>query len=119
MTARVFTGLLAAQSDQRLLGLARGGAGRGFGVLVKRYRKPLLRYCARIGLSPARSEDVVQQALLQAWLAIQRGVAVRELRAWLYRIAHNTAVNATRRPEVYPLSDALHVAAATTAEPEH
>jgi RNA polymerase sigma factor (sigma-70 family) len=118
MTARLSTRLLAAQSDQRLVELSQQGYERAFELLVKRYRKPLLRYCARMGLSPARSEDVVQQALLQAWLAIQRGSEVRELRAWLYRIAHNAAVNAMRRPEAHPLSDALHVTTAATAEPE-
>jgi RNA polymerase sigma factor (sigma-70 family) len=120
MSARISTRLLAAQSDQRLVELSQQGHERAFELLVKRYRKPLQRYCARMGLSPSRAEDVVQQTLLQAWLAIQRGVAVRELRPWLYRIAHNTAINAMRRPEtVQPLTEALQVGAAAGEQPEH
>jgi RNA polymerase sigma factor (sigma-70 family) len=89
-------GLLAAQSDERLARLAREGHERAFEAVVQRYRRPLLRYCGRLGLSDSRAEDVLQHALLQAWLALEGGTEVRELRAWLYRIVHNAAVNAIR-----------------------
>jgi RNA polymerase sigma factor (sigma-70 family) len=74
----------------------REGHERAFDALVHRYRRPLLRYCGGLGLPPARAEDVVQLALLNAWLALSGGTEVRELRPWLYRIAHNTALNALR-----------------------
>jgi RNA polymerase sigma factor (sigma-70 family) len=96
MSPRISISLLAAQPDQRLLALARDGNERAFEALVHRYRRPLLRYCRRMRLSDTRAEDVLQQAFLQAWLAISRGAEVRELRAWLYRIVHNVAVNAMR-----------------------
>jgi RNA polymerase sigma factor (sigma-70 family) len=96
MSPRISISLLAAQSDQRLLALARDGHERAFEALVQRYGRPLLRYCRRIGLSDTRAEDVLQQSFLQAWLALAGGVEVRELRSWLYRIVHNTAVNAMR-----------------------
>jgi RNA polymerase sigma factor (sigma-70 family) len=96
MSPRISISLLAAQPDQRLLVLARDGNERAFEALVHRYRRPLLRYCRRMRLSETRAEDVLQQAFLQAWLALSRGAEVRELRAWLYRIVHNVAVNAMR-----------------------
>jgi RNA polymerase sigma factor (sigma-70 family) len=96
MSLRISISLLAAQPDQRLLALARDGNERAFEALVHRYRRPLLRYCRRMSLSETRAEDVLQQAFLQAWLALSRGSEVRELRAWLYRIVHNVAVNAMR-----------------------
>jgi RNA polymerase sigma factor (sigma-70 family) len=97
MSPRIPIGLLAAQSDRRLLELVREGHERAFEVLVKRYRRQLLRYCRRMGLSDSRSEDVLQQAFLQAWLALERGVDVRAPKPWLYRIVHNAAVNVLRR----------------------
>jgi RNA polymerase sigma factor (sigma-70 family) len=81
-----------------LVALARGGDERAFETLVRRHRRPLIRYCRRIGLSDARAEDVLQQALLQAWLALERGSDVRAPKAWLYRTVHNTAVNVLRSP---------------------
>lgn len=96
MSPKASTRLLATQSDERLAAMARAGHDRAFEALVHRYRPPLLRYCRRLSIPDSRAEDVVQQALLQAWSALRRGAAVRELRPWLYRIAHNTAINLTR-----------------------
>src|SRR6478672_28303 len=97
MSPRIPIRLLAGQSDERLLALVRDGHERAFEALVHRYRRPLLRYVRRtLGVGDFRAEDVVQQALLRAWLALARGTEVRNLRPWLYRIAHNTALNAIR-----------------------
>jgi RNA polymerase sigma factor (sigma-70 family) len=87
--------LLRSQSDARLLELAREGHERAFEAIVERYRRPLLRACRRV-LPEARAEDAVQQALVAAWTALERGYEVRELRPWLFRIAHNTALNHLR-----------------------
>ncbi len=118
MSPKVSIRLLAAQSDRRLLELVAAGHERAFEVLVQRYRGELLRYCRRLGLSESRSEDAVQQGLLRAWLALERGDDVRELRAWLYRIVHNTAINIMRcAPEDHsPLTDAASVESAAGAE---
>lgn len=98
MSPRISIRLLATQSDQRLVALAREGHERAFESLVHRYRRPLLRYARRMRLSEARAEDVLQQALMQAWIALSRGANVHDVRAWLYRIVHNVAVNAMRGP---------------------
>ena len=87
--------LLRTQSDERLVELAAGGHERAFEAIVERYRKPLLRAARRV-LPEGRAEDALQQALLAAWTALQRGDEVRELRPWLYRIVHNTSLNALR-----------------------
>jgi RNA polymerase sigma factor (sigma-70 family) len=96
MSPRISIRLLASQSDQRLAALAAEGHERAFEALVHRYRRALLRYCRRMRLGDARAEDVLQQALLQAWMAFARGTEVRDVRPWLYRIVHNAAVNAMR-----------------------
>jgi RNA polymerase sigma factor (sigma-70 family) len=55
-----------------------------------------VRYCRRI-LPEARAEDAVQQAFVNAFAALRRDDDRRiDLRPWLYRIAHNSAVNALR-----------------------
>ena len=87
--------LLRTQSDERLVELASDGHERAFEAIVERYRKPLLRAARRV-LPEGRAEDALQQALLAAWTALQRGDDVRELRPWLYRIVHNTSLNALR-----------------------
>jgi RNA polymerase sigma factor (sigma-70 family) len=96
MSPGISTRLLATQSDERLLALVRDGHERAFEALVNRYRRPLLGYCRRMSLSEARAEDVLQQALLKTWIALRDGAEVRDIKAWLYRVVHNTAVNAVR-----------------------
>ncbi len=87
---------LRSQSDERLVAAARQGHGRAFEALVRRHRPALLGYARQL-LGEARAEDAVQQALLQAWTALQRGDRVSNPRAWLYRVVHNAAVDASRR----------------------
>jgi RNA polymerase sigma factor (sigma-70 family) len=96
MSPGLSTRLLATQSDERLVALVRDGHERAFEALVLRYRRPLLSYCRRLALPEARVEDVLQQALLKTWIALRGGAEVRDIKAWLYRVVHNTAVNAAR-----------------------
>jgi RNA polymerase sigma factor (sigma-70 family) len=96
MSPLVSARLLLTQSDARLAAFARAGHERAFEALVQRYRRPLLGYCRRLLLSQERAEDALQQALLQAWLALRAGTEVGEVKPWLYRIVHNAALNALR-----------------------
>ena len=96
MSPSVSARLLGTQSDARLVAFARAGHERAFEALVRRYRGPLLGYCRRLLLSEERAEDALQQALMQAWLALRAGTEVQNAKAWLYRIVHNSALNALR-----------------------
>jgi RNA polymerase sigma factor (sigma-70 family) len=89
--------VLRTQTDERLSALAAEGSERAFEVIVGRYRRDLVAYCSRLLRSDSRGEDVVQQALLNAWIALRDGTGVRELKPWLYRIAYNQAISARRR----------------------
>src|SRR5690242_14317289 len=95
MTPLLSTPLLRAQSDRRLAALAADGHDRAFEAIVERYRRPLQRYLRRL-LSEALAEDVLQATFVRAWQALHAGTDVRDLRPWLYRIAHNQALNALR-----------------------
>jgi RNA polymerase sigma factor (sigma-70 family) len=87
--------VLSTQSDERLVDLVRAGSEPAFETIVERYRRALMRYVSRL-LPPERAEDVVQQSFVNAYEAIHRDGAELNLRPWLYRIAHNTALNALR-----------------------
>jgi RNA polymerase sigma factor (sigma-70 family) len=89
------TPLLRTQSDRRLVALAADGHDRAFEAIVERYRRPLQRYLRRL-LSEALAEDVLQASFVRAWQSLRAGTEVRELRPWLYRIAHNQALNTLR-----------------------
>jgi RNA polymerase sigma factor (sigma-70 family) len=90
--------VLRTQSDEGLAQLAARGSEPAFEAIVQRYRRPLLGYCRRLLLSDSHSEDVVQQTFLNAWTALRRQTEVRDVKPWLYRITHNQAMSALRRP---------------------
>jgi RNA polymerase sigma factor (sigma-70 family) len=87
--------VLSTQSDERLVDLVRVGYEPAFETIVERYRRPLTGYVRRI-LPAERAEDAVQQTFVNAYEAIRRDDAELNLRPWLYRIAHNTALNGLR-----------------------
>src|SRR4051794_39349060 len=87
--------LLRLQDDQRLVALAREGHDPAFAAIVDRYGPPLERYCARL-LGPGRAEDAVQQAFVNAHAAMRTSDQELALKPWLYRIAHNAALNILR-----------------------
>jgi RNA polymerase sigma factor (sigma-70 family) len=90
--------VLRTQSDETLAQLAARSSEPAFEAIVQRYRRPLLGYCRRLLLSESHSEDVVQQTFLNAWTALRRHTDVRDVKPWLYRITHNQAMSALRRP---------------------
>jgi RNA polymerase sigma-70 factor, ECF subfamily len=75
--------------------MAREGNQAPFDELVRRHRPALIAYAG--ALSPtSRAEDVVQDSLLKAYLALQQGGEPELLRAWLFRIVRNTAIDEQR-----------------------
>jgi RNA polymerase sigma factor (sigma-70 family) len=56
----------------------------------------LHRYCARLMGSVIEGEDVVQDTLAKAFVALDGLAGTPPLRAWLFRIAHNRALDVLR-----------------------
>src|SRR5688572_10931448 len=67
-----------------------------FTALLTRLRPRLHRYCARMAGSALDGEDIVQDALTKAALRYDAAV-VRQAEAWLFRVAHNAALDFLRR----------------------
>jgi len=69
----------------------------GFEEIAEALRPKLHRYCARMAGSAIDGEDIVQDALLKAMEAFPRDGSIANPQAWLFRIAHNTALDFLRR----------------------
>src|ERR1700741_3759919 len=67
---------------------------------ITQLRPPLHRYCSRMTGSVMDGEDVVQEALFQAYRKLDTFDDERPLGPWLFRIAHNRAIDFLRRREV-------------------
>jgi RNA polymerase sigma-70 factor (ECF subfamily) len=79
-----------------------------FMKLVDEIRPELHRYCARMTGSIFDGEDVVQETLAKAYYALGQMVQPPNIKPWLFRIAHNTAMDFIKRYErqhVEPVAD--------------
>jgi RNA polymerase sigma factor (sigma-70 family) len=76
-------------------------------------RPDLHRYCARLMGPAIDGEDVVQDTLVRAFVALEDLEEAPALRPWLFRIAHNRALDLLRGREVRmaePIDAAANVA---------
>jgi len=67
--------------------------------LVADIRPELHRYCARMTGSVIDGEDLLQDTLLKAFAALPQLAQVANVRAWVFRLAHNQAVDRWRSYE--------------------
>ena len=89
-------------------------------ALAAEVRPELHRYCARLMGSVIDGEDVVQDTLLRALVALQDLEEMPPLRPWLFRVAHNRALDllrgrAVRKAE--PIAAAPDVADPASPDP--
>src|SRR5258708_3492370 len=68
-----------------------------FERLIEKLRPQLHRYCARMTGSVIDGEDVLQEALLKAVEASPQAPLPTNPEGWLFRVAHNAAVDYLRR----------------------
>jgi RNA polymerase sigma factor (sigma-70 family) len=89
-------------------------------ALAGELRPDLHRYCARLMGSIIDGEDIVQDTLVRAFVALQDLEEAPPLRPWLFRIAHNRALDLLRGREVRmaePIDAATDVADPTQPDP--
>lgn len=73
---------------------------RAFLETIAQLRPSLHRYCARMTGSAMDGEDVVQEALFEAYRKLDQFDESRPLRPWLFGIAHNRCIDFLRKREV-------------------
>jgi RNA polymerase sigma-70 factor, ECF subfamily len=88
----------ADQADIEVSGLFEPGR-IAFIESIADLRPRLHRYCARMTGSALDGEDVMQEAIFEAYLKLGSFDATRPLGPWLLRIAHNRCIDFLRRRE--------------------
>jgi RNA polymerase sigma-70 factor (ECF subfamily) len=77
---------------------ALAGDQSAFEQIVRRYQRPVVNLIARITGNRDQAEDLAQDAFIKAFRSLAAFDTGRRLSSWLLRIAHNTAIDAVRRP---------------------
>ena len=98
--------LLRLRSDDQLLALFRAGSDEAFRAIHDRYRQRLFAYVRQMLCAGPRqdAEDVLQDVFVRAYGALRSDTREVNVRAWLYRVAHNRCIDHLRRP-VPPAAD--------------
>ena len=86
---------------------------RAFLETITQLRPRLHRYCARMTGSVLDGEDVVQEALFEAYRNLDRFDDTRPLKPWLFQIAHNRGIDFLRLHAVRAAAEAA------SAGPDH
>jgi len=96
----------------------------GYGLFQPRYvafletvshlRSRMHRYCARMTGSAMDAEDVMQEALFEAYQKLEQFDNSRALKPWLFRIVHNRCIDFLRRRQVREDAEATTVESFST-----
>ena len=88
-----------AATDEQLVDLVRSGDDRAFAAIHDRYQPRLVAYARQVlGGAHHDAEEVVQDAFVRALHALRAGDREMALKAWLYTIVRNRALDVLRRP---------------------
>src|SRR5687768_6462641 len=90
----------AVTDEADLVARARTGDVVAFERLFERYHAPLLNYLHRMVGDRALAEDLTQDSFVKAYKALPGTRPDLAFKAWLYRIATNTAISHLRRKKV-------------------
>jgi RNA polymerase sigma factor (sigma-70 family) len=106
--------LLTRLSDESLGSRLASGEAAAFDELYRRYVHRLAAYGAHLLGDPAAGDDVAQSTLLKAYGALRDGRVPDKMRPWLFRIAHNTAIDLVVRRRELPFDVVPEVASRDT-----
>ncbi len=84
-------------SDERLVRRATKGDRQAFEAIFQRYHQDLYRFCLAMVGNPQDAQDALQETMVKVLRALPGEKRHIQLRPWLYRIAHNEAVETVRR----------------------
>jgi RNA polymerase sigma-70 factor (ECF subfamily) len=93
------------KTDAELVADALQGSEAACRELVTRFERPVYTLLLRMVQNPATAEDLAQEAFVKAFRRLDSYDPQWKLSSWLFKIAHNTAIDHLRRgtPETVPI----------------
>jgi len=88
---------LETVGEARIVAQALAGSQSAFEQIVRRYQRPVISLISRMTGDRALAEDLAQETFVKAFRSLAAFDTTRRLSSWLFRIAHNTAIDAMRR----------------------
>jgi len=92
-------------SDESLGSRLASGEAAAFDELYRRYINRLAAYGSHLLGDATSGDDVAQATMLKAYAALREGRVPERVKPWLFRIAHNTAIDLVVRRRELPSGD--------------
>jgi RNA polymerase sigma-70 factor (ECF subfamily) len=70
-------------------------------------REDVYRYLLTLGLPPPQAQEAAQEAFLRLFVSLEKGGGIQNMRAWVFRVAHNHAMDLLMRERLQPLEPEL------------
>src|SRR5687767_10402948 len=93
----VFSKDFAGATDRDLVATAVSGAEGSFEELVRRYQRPISAYVYRMVGNYESALDLTQEIFIKVYNSLDRYRTEFKFSTWIYKIAHNAAVDHLRR----------------------
>lgn len=91
-------------TDQEVVAQARAGRETAYRELIGRYERPVFSIIYRLVRDRALAEDLAQDTFVKVLNALDRYDPKQKFSSWIFKIAHNTAIDRLRKREVDTLS---------------
>lgn len=88
---------VAVVADGELVARAIAGREEGFEELVRRYQRPIVAYVYRMVGDYDSALDLTQEVFIKVYGSLERYRPEFKFSTWIYRIAHNAAIDHLRR----------------------
>ncbi len=85
------------ETDEALVARVVGGDTDSYSLLMSRYEAKLLRYVTYLVHDQMTAHDVVQDTFIKAYQNLQSFNNKYKFSSWVYRIAHNEAMNTIKK----------------------
>jgi RNA polymerase sigma-70 factor (ECF subfamily) len=86
-----------ALSDEEIVSLVREGDTERYSEIIRRYEAKLTRYIGRFIYNTDERADVLQEVFIKAYRNLHGFKTSLKFSSWIYRIAHNEAINVLRK----------------------
>ena len=84
-------------TDNELVEIVRSKDSERYGEIIERYQGKLFAYLYRLSGAREETEDLLQDVFIKAFKNLHSYDTSRKFSSWIYRIAHNEAVNHIKR----------------------
>ena len=88
---------MADDAESGLIARAQAGEHRAFAMLVRQYQDRVFRFILRLVGARDEAMDLTQETFMKAHQALPGWRPEAQFRTWLFRIAHNAALDVLRR----------------------